>query len=212
MKPLSVLALLSAAALLARADEVQLSWVPEMASTTVGGTVDLKLNISDVPVCEPGNPANFPVSCTLGAFDATIVYDQTIVGPGPTPFTFGNSLGNMGDYFSSVDTSVAGHISLTQSSFLTGPQLLALQATGSFTLGTLQLTGIAVGHSDVVVESADFTDALGAVMYDHLGPEAGVVTVEPVPEPLSFAPVAVTLGLAMGFSRRKPRHFVKRDS
>jgi hypothetical protein len=80
LKRLSLLAI-SPATALARAD-IQVSFDPAISTTAVGGTANVNLNISGAPACEAGNPANFPVGCTLGAFDASITYDQNIASPG----------------------------------------------------------------------------------------------------------------------------------
>jgi hypothetical protein len=132
---------------------------------------------------------------SLGAFLVEVTYD-----PGILFFDsvmYGPFLGNTDPFEFETDiitTAGSGFVFLDQFSYLSDSELDGLQSA-SFTLATLEFTGIGPGSSAVGFGYIDLSDAASpanTLSYDELLP--GGIKVAPVPEPATIMLLAGGFG------------------
>ena len=168
-----------------------LSLTFDPASATIGGG-----DIVDVSIVVSGLDNRPP---SLGAWDLTIAFDPSILSI--SDWSFGVKLGDpaVGD---AIAGGSAGHgtLELAVVSLLTNAQLDALQ-TPSFTLATVQFTGVGPGVSPLTFSSVRLDDGDGNKFAHSESPgEITVVVPEPVYGPLT-AGLAIALALCAGRRR-----------
>ncbi len=185
---LGVTALLSSQVLAAR-----VSLDPIEQTISLGSPAEVSVAISDLG---DGLPPS------LGAFLIEVTFDNNILNFASV--TYGESLGNPNDVFETdvVTTSGPNMVSLDEFSFLSAPELDALQPD-SFTLATLTFTSVGVGTSPLGFGSIDLSDAVGLTTAD---PTLGTANITVVPLPATFVLLAsALLGLSLVSRSHRPR-------
>jgi len=146
---------------------------------------------------------------SLGAWFINISYDPAVFSIAGSGVTFGPLLGDSSvpEAIEGVDASTPGLVKLNQTSFLPEATLDALQPA-SFSLATLEFTGVALGTS---VFDFTLTDLSDAAFPANSIAVAGTVTadVSVVPEPSTFTLFGVGVFALIGLAthrRSKNRH------
>lgn len=186
------------------ASALTLSVTPSSGSVAVGGNLGVDLVISDL-------------GSTIGTFDVSIGFNPALLTL--NSFALGAGLGNesLGEALTSVNTATAGTINLFEVSLLESsagtcvfclpPYLDELQSP-SFVLATLSFSGLAAGTSTLTPFVNALGDGDGNDLAAGLNLQSGsvLVGVSPVPEPSTYAMVAVGLiGLMLGKLRLQHR-------
>ena len=182
---LAAVAGLLATALSAHADVV-LSLTPSSATASAGSAHSVSLTAT-----------NLQAGSAIGGFAIDIAYDPALWSFGTVKF--GSLLGDIGAFqaLSEVDASTPGLLKLTELSLVGAfdPQPLSALQPGpgvAFTLATMTFDGLTAGDGAFRIVGMQLTDAAGLPL-----------AVSAVPEPSSFALLAIG-GLALlGWQRRR---------
>ena len=177
--------LLAASAFGAPAMASTISFSPDVASVTVGGSVAV-----DVRVFGIGSGID------LGAFDFNVLFNSGVLSL--TGYTLGAALGDVGA-FEALDAGLghtaSGVFNLAEISLLSdlSPQ------QDAFTLATLYFTAVAAGNSALSLGDVVLGDAFGGALAADLGSAA----VSAVPEPQGL--LLFVSCLALLFATRRMR-------
>jgi hypothetical protein len=141
----------------------------------------------------------------LGAFDLFVLNNSSILSA--TGLTYSSFLGDAGSRLTDTVFGV-GSVEGAENSYLSNPDLLALQSTQPFSLFQLTYTGIGVGTSSLTLGSPlVLADGTGAKL-DAPTVIAGSITVTgttppPVPEPSSLALLSTGCGSLLLYLKRR---------
>ena len=170
-----------------RAEAIAISLSPSPQTTTVGGTVSFDIL------------ADLQGAAGLGDFD----FDITMTNPAIanfTGFTFSSLLGVVGTETISGQSGSANTTLDIFSVSLIGPAaLVALQSGGPFSLGTLTFTAAAVGTTNIVIDTINWTmgDEFGNA-FTSATFSPGVLTVTAGgPNPVSEAGTLLLVGIGL---------------
>lgn len=150
----------------------------------LGDTIGIAINVSDLGSFLPPS---------LGAYEFGLTYDPAILGfTGNTSFT--HYLGDPDPFAFETDISVAetvsGRIDFSVVSFLLPTELDLIQPD-SFTLATVELSGLALGNSSLALSDLVLTDAFGLTL-PGVVQQSGALQVSPS-GPSGSVPVPATL-------------------
>lgn len=163
---------------------------PTALTVSAGDTFAVDLQISNLGA---GN--------AVGAYDIDIGFDPNLMSLAGV--FFGNGLDVLGLGSLQFSTSGVGQLNLFELSLDTAVDLIALQP-GTFVLATLNFFAVAPGTSAITLSLNALGDANGDPLPASL--VAGSVTIAAnasVPEPESYALVAVALLIVAGIQRRR---------
>ncbi len=166
--------------------DVVLALTPGTATSSAGSARSVSLTAT-----------NLEAGSAIGGFAIDIAYDPALWSF--SAVNFGALLGDIGAFqaLSAVDASTPGLLKLTELSLVGAfdPQpLSALQpgAGTAFTLATMSFDGLGVGSGAFRIVGAQLTDAAGLPL-----------SVAAVPEPSTFALLAIGGMALLGWQRRR---------
>lgn len=194
MKNRLLLFCISMMAIPMQANAVSFSFSPSTGNINIGDSISLDLVIGELGDTGP---------LSLGGFDLGIGYNASILTFDSV--SYGSLLGDIDplafetDIF--TDSSVLGTLNLSEISFLSSLELDTLQSA-SFTLATLEFSGLAAGTGSIMTGSGDLTDADGNSLVGFSTFPANITVNSPstVDEPSAFF---LMLASFLGLSRMR---------
>ncbi len=171
--------------------DVTFSLSPANQAIGIGGTASLDLNVSGLTDVGPDS---------LGAFALDVNYNDSILSF--NAITFNNLLGDIANFEAdaSFDDSTSGTVYLDEISWLFDWELDALQGT-SFTLATLEFSGISAGTGGIDLAEISASDAMGFDLTVSTC-ENATVQVNAVPIPSSILLLGTGLFGLLRFRRK----------
>lgn len=169
---------------------IYLSLEPSAPTISVGDSVSLDLVI--------GGFGDFTAP-SLGGFAVQLAYNEAVLSA--TGLTFGGSLDFGTGSLRDSDLSTLGLILFSEVSFELPADLNANQP-GTFTLATLDFTGLAAGMSDLTFGLVELSNEEGFEIMGFGTTPASVTVVTAVPEPASSG---VLLGFALAVAWLRSR-------